>query len=48
VPPDIPIGQVIGEPVVNPQTDTLTIQVRPGIGNFNTLSMVYVAVLADD
>jgi len=48
VPPDFPIGQVIGEPVVNPQTDTLTIQVRPGIGNFNTLSTVYVAVQVDD
>ncbi len=48
VPPDIPIGQVIGEPVVDPQTDTLTIQVRPGIANFNTLSTVYVAVTVDD
>lgn len=48
VPPDIPIGKVIGEPVVDPQTDTLTIQVRPGIANFNTLSTVYVAVEVDD
>lgn len=48
VPPDIPIGKVIGEPVVDPQTDTLTIQVRPGIANFNALSTVYVAVEVDD
>lgn len=46
--PDIPIGKVIGEPVVDPQTDTLTIQVRPGIANFNALSTVYVAVEVDD
>jgi rod shape-determining protein MreC len=48
VPPNIPIGMVMGEPVVNPQTDTLTIQVRPGIANFNTLSTVYVAVQVDE
>lgn len=48
VPPDFPIGMVLGEPVVNPQTDTLTIQVRPGIANFNTLSTVYVAVQTND
>jgi rod shape-determining protein MreC len=48
VPPNIPIGQVMGEPVVNPQTDTLIIQVRPGIANFRDLSMVYVAVQVDE
>ncbi len=48
VPPNLPIGKVIGEPVIDPQTDTLTIQVRPGIANFNTLSTVYVAVEVDD
>jgi len=48
VPPDFPIGMVLGEPVVNPQTDTLTIDVRPGIANFNTLSTVYIAVQTDD
>ncbi len=48
VPPNIPIGQVLGEPVVNSQTDTLEIQVRPGVSNFNDLTVVYVAVVAND
>ncbi|MGI8963635.1 MAG: rod shape-determining protein MreC [Thermomicrobiales bacterium] len=44
VPPNIRIGQVFGEPELNAQTDTLVIQVRPGVGNFNDLTVVYVAV----
>ena len=48
VPPNILIGQVVGEPVVNAQTDTLEIQVRPGVSNFSDLTVVYVAVLAND
>jgi rod shape-determining protein MreC len=48
VPPNIPIGQVLGEPVVDPQTATLVIQVRPGVSNFNSLTTVYVAVEVDE
>lgn len=48
VPSDFPIGVVLGEPIVNPQSDTITIQVRPGVANFNTLSTVYVAVETND
>ncbi len=48
VPPHIPIGRVLGEPVRDPQTDTLEIQIRPGISDFNSLTVVYVAVMADD
>lgn len=48
VPPNIPIGQVWGEPVVDPQTATLVIQVRPGVSNINSLTTVYVAVEVDD
>lgn len=48
VPPNILIGQVVGEPVVNPQTNSLEIQVQPGVGNFSTLTTVYVAVEIDD
>jgi rod shape-determining protein MreC len=48
VPPNLPIGQVIGEPMHDAQTDTLVIQVRPGVSNFNNLAVVYVAVVADE
>ncbi len=48
VPPNILIGQVLGEPEVNAQTDTLVIQVQPGVSNFNDLTVVYVAVESDD
>jgi rod shape-determining protein MreC len=48
VPPNIPIGKVLGEPVADPQTDTLQIQVQPGVANFNDLTVVYVAVIAND
>ncbi len=48
VPPNIPIGIVTGEPLHDEQTDTLVIEVQPGISDFNSLSVVYVAVLADD
>jgi len=44
VPPNIPIGQVFGEPTVSDQTDTLVIQVRPGVSEINDLTVVYVAV----
>jgi rod shape-determining protein MreC len=48
VPPNIPIGQVYGEPEVNEQTATLEINVRPGIANFGDLTVVYVAVASDE
>jgi rod shape-determining protein MreC len=48
VPPNIPIGKVLGEPEVSAQTDTLEIQVRPGVSNFSDLTVVYVAMIADD
>jgi rod shape-determining protein MreC len=48
VPPNIPIGTVYGEPVRNAQTDTLEITVRPGVSDFNSLAVVYVAVMKDD
>ncbi len=48
VPPDIPIGQVLGTPVFDPQTDTLEIQIRPGVSNFNDLDVVFVAIARDD
>ncbi len=44
VPPNIPIGQVYGEPEVNEQTATLKIDVRPGVSNITDLRVVYVAV----
>lgn len=47
VPPNIPIGQVYGEPRVNEQTATLEIQVRPGVADITDLSVVYVAVEAE-
>lgn len=48
VPPNIPIGIVIGDPIHDEQTDTLEFQVQPGIGDFNSLTVVYVAVNTDD
>jgi rod shape-determining protein MreC len=48
VPPNIPIGVVSGVPVHDEQTDSLVIQVQPGISDFNSLTVVYVAVIADD
>jgi rod shape-determining protein MreC len=48
VPPNIPIGKVIGEPEVDAQNDSLTIEIRPGVGNFNDLTVVYVAVSSND
>jgi rod shape-determining protein MreC len=42
VPPDIPIGQVLGKPEVDTQTDTLVIQVRPGVSNFDDLDQVWI------
>ncbi len=48
VPPNIPIGQVNGEPTVNAQTSTLEIDVRPGVANIGDLAVVYVAVEVDE
>lgn len=48
VPPDIPIGTVLGTPVFDPQTDTLEIQIRPGVSNFNDIDVVFVARVRDD
>jgi rod shape-determining protein MreC len=48
VPPNIPIGQVLGVPISDPQTDTLEIQIRPGVSNFDDLDVVFVAKLRDD
>lgn len=42
VPPDIPIGQVLGEPEIDTQTDTLVIQVRPGVSDFDDLDQVWI------
>ncbi|HEV2067934.1 MAG TPA: rod shape-determining protein MreC [Thermomicrobiales bacterium] len=42
VPPDIPIGQVLGEPKVDTQTDSLVIEVRPGVSNFDDLRQVWI------
>lgn len=48
VPPNIPIGRVLGSPTVDPQNDTLEIRIRPGVSNFNDLDVVFVAKLRDD
>jgi rod shape-determining protein MreC len=48
VPPNIMIGEVVGEPAQNAQTDTLEIRIRPGVSDFNSLTTVYVAVVADE
>lgn len=48
VPPNIRIGQVFGEPVVNEQTATLEIEVRPGVADITDLTVVYVAVETDE
>jgi hypothetical protein len=42
------IGEVDGEPTRDPQTDTLEIRIRPGVSDFNSLTTVYVAVIADE
>lgn len=42
VPPGIPIGQVLGEPVKDTQTDTLVIQIRPGVSDFDALDHVWI------
>jgi rod shape-determining protein MreC len=42
VPPNIPIGVVIGEPTVNKQTDELEVEVRPAVPNFDDLQVVWV------
>lgn len=48
VPPDILIGQVLGTPVADPQTDTLELEIRPGVSNFNDLEVVFIAIARDD
>jgi rod shape-determining protein MreC len=48
VPANIMIGEVVGEPTRNAQTDTLEIRIRPGVSDFNSLTTVYVAVMADE
>lgn len=48
VPPNIPIGQVFGEPAASDQTDTLVIQVRPGVSEITELTVVYVAVESNE
>jgi rod shape-determining protein MreC len=48
VPPDIPIGQVLGVPEVDTQTDTLVIQVRPGVSNFDALDQVWIVTPKTD
>lgn len=48
VPPNIPIGQVFGTPLVDPQTDTMEIQIRPGLSNVNDLDVVFIAKVRDD
>jgi len=48
VPPNIRIGQVFGEPVVSDQTDTLVIEVRPGVADISDLTVVYVAVESNE
>lgn len=42
VPPNIPIGKVLGEPVKDTQTDTLVIQIRPGVSDFSALDQVWI------
>ena len=44
VPADIPIGVVIGEPMLNEQTDELEVEVRPAVPNFDNLQVVWVVV----
>jgi rod shape-determining protein MreC len=48
VPPNILIGKVAGEPVVDAQTNQLQIQIQPGISDFNELTVVFVAEIVDD
>jgi rod shape-determining protein MreC len=44
VPPNIPIGVVIGEPKVNEQTDELEVEVRPAVANFDDLQVVWIVM----
>lgn len=44
VPPNIPIGVVIGEPMLNEQTDELEVEVRPAVPNFDDLQVVWVVI----
>jgi rod shape-determining protein MreC len=44
VPPNIPIGRVIGEPRLNPQTDELEVDVLPFVDNFDDMQVLYVVV----
>ena len=43
VPPDIPIGWVVGEPEVNPQNDQLMVEVQPA-AEFDALDTVMIAI----
>lgn len=43
VPPNIPIGWVIGEPEVNPQNDQLMVEVQPA-ASFDALDTVMIAI----
>ena len=47
VPPNLLIGQVVGEPEIDTQNDNLIITVRPGIADFNELTVVFVAESVD-
>ncbi len=47
VPPDLPIGRVIGEPERDLVTDTLTIEVYP-FSRFEELKVVSIIVVADE
>lgn len=42
VPPNLPIGQVVGEPRLNEQTDELEVDVVPYIQNWDDLQILYV------
>jgi rod shape-determining protein MreC len=44
VPPNIPIGRVIGEPRLNEQTDELEVDVLPFVDNFDDMQVLYVVV----
>lgn len=48
VPPSIPIGKVMGEPELDTQTDTLVIQIRPGVSDFDALDHVWIVTPKED
>lgn len=48
VPAAIPIGTVMGEPELDTQTDTLVIQIRPGVSNFDALDHVWIVTPKKD